>query len=117
MDLTKEKLSLSQLAKLLESLEKKIPQLSIRECRTILKQPADLIDLATHGQRVMKDAFGFELTLRDSCLVGGGKGVFVSGGEVPNGHIVGLYPGELHTHTHTHWHTLNQINFIDHLNF
>ena len=91
----KEKLAFSQLAKLLKRLDKQVPQLSVREWRTILKRPEKQATLVALGRRAMKEAFGFELELRESHLVGGGRGVVVSEGHVHAGHIVGLYPGEL----------------------
>ena len=43
---------------------------------------------------LMREVYGFTLALRDSSLQGGGRGIFVSSGRVPEKHIVGLYPGE-----------------------
>ena len=44
--------------------------------------------------------YGFSLALRTSELQGGGSGVFVSSGVVPEGHIVGLYPGRFPSGSH-----------------
>ena len=52
------------------------------------------MDLSSRGRAVLRETFQFELSLKESRLVGGGRGVFVSRGDVPVGHIVGLYPGK-----------------------
>jgi hypothetical protein len=112
MDLQKENSALSQLTELVEHLDKEVPQLSVREWRSILKQPEELTKLARCGRDVMRELFRFELTLNESRLEGGGRGVFLSKGRASKGQIVGLYPGKLnawththYTHTHTHTHT------------
>lgn len=50
----------------------------------------------------MREIWGYSLELRQSDLKGGGIGVFVSSGSVPENHLVGLYPGlKLNTMLHT----------------
>ena len=104
VDHQKESSALSQVTKLVESLDKEIPQLSVKEWQSILKQPEEVVQLAHRGKDIMRDVFQFELALKESLLEGGGRGVFLTKGAVLKGQIVGLYPGELHTHTHTHTH-------------
>ena len=92
-DFQKENAALAQLIKLVERLDKEIPPLSVKEWQGALKQPENLVKLVNQGRDVMKEVFQFELLLKESCLEGGGRGVFVSNGEVSEGQIVGLYPG------------------------
>lgn len=43
---------------------------------------------------VILDTWGFILEVRDSSLISGaGRGVFVAQGRIPEGQLVGLYPG------------------------
>ena len=99
VDLQKETLALAQLTQLVENLDKEIPELSVKEWRSILKQPEEMAKLARCGRDVMREVFQFELTLKESHLEGGGRGVFLSKGRAPKGQIVGLYPGEHNIHT------------------
>eukprot|EP00088_Acartia_fossae_P038037 TRINITY_DN3931_c0_g1_i1.p2 TRINITY_DN3931_c0_g1~~TRINITY_DN3931_c0_g1_i1.p2 ORF type:complete len:271 (+),score=36.42 TRINITY_DN3931_c0_g1_i1:27-839(+) len=39
---------------------------------------------------------GFALALRESCLDGAGRGVFIEKGKAPQGSIVGVYPGTVY---------------------
>jgi hypothetical protein len=40
--------------------------------------------------------WGFELSVRPSCISGAGKGVFVERGSIRRGQIVALYPGTVY---------------------
>ena len=99
MDLQKENSALSQLIQLVENLNKEIPELSVKEWQSVLKQPEEMAKLARCGRDVMREVFQFELTLKESRLEGGGRGVFLSKGRASQGQIVGLYPGKLNIHT------------------
>ena len=99
MDLQKETLALSQLTQLVEHLDKEIPELSVKEWQSVLKQLEEMEKLACYGRDVMREVFQFELTLKESRLEGGGRGVFLSKGRASKGQIVGLYPGEHNIHT------------------
>lgn len=43
---------------------------------------------------------GFDITISNSHLKDGGRGVFVNKGHIKKGHIVALYPGNHCDHTH-----------------
>ena len=96
--LAKEKKAVSQLTSLLQALDNTVPHISPWELRQLIRDPSWLQGLTHETSRVMSDVYGFLLELQESRLPGGGRGVFVSSEgkeEVPEGHIVGLYPGLL----------------------
>ena len=65
----------------------------MREYRKLLQSPEQLRLLHVRGTQVLHEVFGFSLELSASRLEGGGRGVMVGRGRVPEGHLIGLYPG------------------------
>ena len=95
-------MTLSQLHTLLPALEPIVPTFSPREGRSLLRDATKLFQMSQSMSELMREVYGFTLALRDSSLQGGGRGVFVSSGRVPEKHIVGLYPGEARCGVVTH---------------
>lgn len=93
LDPAQEKTVLSQLTSLLNQLDIALPQYSVKEYRQLLKREGELRDLQERGREVLRKEFGFSLEVCTSHLKEGGKGVIVTDGRVPSGHLVGLYPG------------------------
>ena len=49
---------------------------------------------------LLMNMLGFDITISNSHLKDGGRGVFVNKGHIKKGHIVALYPGNHCDHTH-----------------
>ena len=87
---------MTQLCQLLTSLSATHPILTVGEWRNLLNHASDLAHLVLEARKKMKSLLGFELKLGDSVIPDGGKGVFVTrdSDTIPQGQLVGLYPGE-----------------------
>ena len=90
--------ALTQLSSLLHQLHTALPQHSVKEHRRLLQCERELRLLNKRGRDVMREVFGFTLEVCPSQLAGAGRGVVVTEGRVPSGHLVGLYPG-MHINT------------------
>lgn len=88
-----ERVALRQLTSLLTRLDQSLPQFSVREVRRLLGSRERLERLHERGREELWAEFGFCLEVCESRLVGGGRGVAISQGKVPTGHLVALYPG------------------------
>ena len=89
----REKTALAQLSALLTRLDKTLPRGSVKDTRRLLGNRERLRALHERGRAGLWEEFGFCVDVCDSRLEGGGRGVVVSEGKVPTGHLVALYPG------------------------
>ena len=87
--------ALAQLVSLLTHLDQTLPPSTPRSARQMLGSEKRLQDLQERGRETLLEEFGFCLEVCASRLEGVGRGVAVSQGRVPSGHLVGLYPGKL----------------------
>lgn len=93
LNAVKEKRAITQLSFLMQALDVALPRYTVKEYRTLLRKPDELHTFHVKGMKVMADVFGFSVEVGRSRLEGGGRGVLVTGGRVPLGHLVGIYPG------------------------
>ena len=84
-----------QLTSLLARLDRALPRVTARDTRRVLGSQERLKLLHETGREGLWEEFGFCLDVCESRLVGGGRGVALSQGKVPAGHLVALYPGKL----------------------
>lgn len=92
----KERKAVAQLSGLLARLDKALPPCSsVRETRRGLRDGDWLRRCHERGEEELQEEFGFSVGVSESRLPdGGGKGVVVSEGNIPAGHLVALYPGQ-----------------------
>ncbi|CAI8025140.1 SET domain-containing protein 9, partial [Geodia barretti] len=92
----REKQAVRQLTSLLARLDRTLPRVTARDTRRVLGSQERLKSLHETGREGLWEEFGFCLDVCESRLTGGGRGVAISQGKVPAGHLVALYPGTVY---------------------